>query len=227
MQFFLHQCPVPKTSSVNAAIIAARALTEALTNPAPAALFYQFVDAQQQVIVDLDETFQRAIANQALPIFVPLQPAALTAPPPPSRVTIPVVPPRVKILPVPPRVTIPPVLLRVTIPSVPPKVTITPVPLRVPSPVQPNFIKPDYNGDNVDTVAVPRYRLRSQRQKQSLAEQETHYIAANTSAISHPPHFLLGAGSRFARATRNLIATNQQRTNHAKNVIDMVTGPSL
>ena len=53
VQFFLHQCPELKTSSVNAAIVAVRALTEALTNPAPAAPFAQFRDAQQQAIVDL------------------------------------------------------------------------------------------------------------------------------------------------------------------------------
>ena len=57
VQFFPHQCPVPKTSSADASIIAAQALTEALTNLEPAALFAQFGDAQQQSIVDLAKIF--------------------------------------------------------------------------------------------------------------------------------------------------------------------------
>ena len=141
--FFLHQCPVPKTSSVDAAIGAAHTLTEALSNPAPDAPFAQFGDAQQQAIVDLSKIFESAIAKPALPIVVRQQPAVLTVPPPS------------------PRVTIPPVSLRVTIP---------PVPLRLPLTVQPNFIDPDYNGDNVDAGAVPRYRIQSHRQQRPLSK---------------------------------------------------------
>ena len=47
VQFFPHQCPVPKKSSVDAETLTERALTEALTNPAPAAPFYHFGDAHQ------------------------------------------------------------------------------------------------------------------------------------------------------------------------------------
>ena len=88
MKLFPHQCPVPKISSVNAAIIAARALAEALTNPAPAAPFYHFGDAHQQAIVDLDKIFESAIAKPALPIIVPPQPAVRTIPLSPLRMTI-------------------------------------------------------------------------------------------------------------------------------------------
>ena len=89
MQFFPHQCPVPTTSSVYAAIIAARALAEALTNTSPAASFSQFDDAQQQAIVDLAEIFKITIAKPALPIIVPLQPAVQTITPPYLHVKIP------------------------------------------------------------------------------------------------------------------------------------------
>ena len=121
---FPHQCPIPKTSSVNAAIVEARALTEALTNPDPAASFTQFGDAKQQAIAELSKIFENAIENPAPPIGVPPQLAVLTVPPPSPRVTMTQVPPRVTIIPVPPRVTIPP------------------VPLRVPLPVHSNFIDP-------------------------------------------------------------------------------------
>ena len=94
-------------------------------------------------------------------------------------------------------------------------------------PIQPNFIKPDYNGDNGDAVAVPHYHLQSHRQQWHLAQKEPYYIAANTSAIAQPPRLSPGAGSRFARATRHLIATKHRRTNHANTVIDTVTGQSL
>ena len=89
VQFFLHQCPVPKTSSVDAAIVAARALTEALINPAPAAPFSQFGNAYKKSIVDLSKIFEIAIEKPALPIIVPPQPTALTTPPVPLRVTTP------------------------------------------------------------------------------------------------------------------------------------------
>ena len=120
---FPHQCTVPKNSSVNAAIVTARDLTEALTNPASATPFAQFDDAQQKSIVDLAKAFESTIAKPALTIVVPPQPAVLTVPPPSQRVTIP------------------------------------PVPLRVPLPVHTNFIEPDYNGNNADTIDVPCYRL--------------------------------------------------------------------
>ena len=62
---------VPKTSSVDAAIVAARSLGEALTNPAPAAPFYQFGDAHHQAIFDVAKIFEIAIAKPALPSIVP------------------------------------------------------------------------------------------------------------------------------------------------------------
>ena len=67
---------MPKTSSVNSSIIAARALTEALTNPASAALFAQFGNAQQQAIVNLAEIFEIAIAKPAPPSIVRRSPTA-------------------------------------------------------------------------------------------------------------------------------------------------------
>ena len=94
-------------------------------------------------------------------------------------------------------------------------------------PVHPHVIEPDYNGNNVDAVAVPRYRLRSHRQKRRLSEQEPHYIAANTSTMTQPPRFSPGTGSRYTRATWHLIATEHRRTNHVSTVIDTDTGQSL
>ena len=94
-------------------------------------------------------------------------------------------------------------------------------------PVHPHFIDPNYNGDNVDAVAVPRYRLRSHRQKRRLSEQEPHYIAANTSVMAQPPRFSPGTGSHYARASRHLIATKHRRTNHSNTVIDTDTEQSL
>ena len=161
---------MPKTFSLNAAIVAARSLTEALTNTAPAAPFYQFVDAQQQAIVDLAKIFESAIAKHALPIFVPPQPAVLTFTLPSLRVTLPIV--------------VPPQPAVLTFPPPSPRVKFPPVYPRVPLPAHPNFIGPDYNGDNIDTVAVPRYRLRSHRQQRPLAEQEPHHITAKNSAIA-------------------------------------------
>ena len=116
---------------------------------------------------------------------------------------------------------------RVKIPPAYPEAKSPPSPLTVSLPVQPNFIKPDYNSNNVDVVAIPSYRFRSHHQQQPLAEQEPHYIASNTSVMAHPPRFSPGTGSRYARATRHLIATEHRRTNHANTVIDTDTGRSL
>ena len=93
--------------------------------------------------------------------------------------------------------------------------------------VETNYIEPYYNGNNVNAISVPRYRLQSHHQQRPLADQEPHYIVANTSAIARPPQFSPGAGSRFVRATRHFIATEYRRTNHANTVIDTVTGQSL
>ena len=180
---------MPKTSSVDAAIVAAHAPTEALTNPAHTAPFSQFGDAQQQAIVGLGEIFEITIAKPALPIVVPPQPAVLTVPPPSQRVTF------------------------------------NPVSPMVPLPVHPNFVKPDYNGDNINAVAFPRYQLWLHRQHRPLAKQEPHQIAANTSAIVQT--YSPGVSYRFSRATRNLIAIEHRRTNHTNTMIDTVTGQYL
>ena len=151
MQFFPHKRPVPKTSSVGAAIIAARALTEALTNPAPAAPFYQFGDAQQQAIIDLAKIFESAIAKPALPTSVPPRPALRKIPPPPLRVTIP---------PASPRVTVPPTSLRVNIPPPAPRVTLPltdspPSPLTVSPPLHLHAIEPDHQGEKSTPLLSP------------------------------------------------------------------------
>ena len=52
-------------------------------------------------------------------------------------------------------------------------------------------------------------------------------MADNTSAMAQPPRFSPGTGSCYARATRNLIATEHRRTNHTNTVIDTDTGQSL
>ena len=90
-----------------------------------------------------------------------------------------------------------------------------------------HVIEPDHQGEKIDATTVPRYLLRSHRQKQPFAEQEPHYIAANTSAMAKPPRFSPGTGSRYAQATQHLIATEHCRTNYANTVIEMNTGESL
>ena len=94
-------------------------------------------------------------------------------------------------------------------------------------PIHLHVIKLDHNGDNIDAVTVPRYRLRSHRQQQPLAAQEPHYISANTSAMAQIPRFSPGTGSRYAQSTLHLIATEHCRTNHANTVINTDTGQSL
>ena len=184
---------------------------DALTNPAPAAPLYQFGDAQQQAIIDLAEISESAIAKPALPIVVTLQHSVLTFLPPSPRLTLPIV-----VTPQPSVLTFPP-------PS--PRVTFPPVSLRVPLPVHINVIEPEYNGDNVDAVIVPRNHLWFHRQPWRLADQEPHHIAANTSFIAQP--YSTGVIFHFARATRHLIANEHQHTNHANTVINTVTGQYL
>ena len=214
MQLFPHQCPFPKTFSVNAAIVAARALTEALTKPVPAALFAQFGNAQQQTIVDLAKIFESAIAKPAIPSLVPPQPSVQKITPPSLLVTIPPAYPRVKISPSAPKVKIPPAAS----PPSPPTVFL---------PYHLHVIDPDCNGDNIDAVTVTRYRLRLHPHQRPFAAQEPHYISANTSAMAQPPRFSPGTGSRYARSARHLIATEHRRTNHANTVIDTDTGQTL
>ena len=102
-----------------------------------------------------------------------------------------------------------------------------PSPPTVSLPVHPHVIELDYNGDNIDAVTVPRYRLWSHRQQRPFADQDPYNIAANTSVMYQPPRFSPGTGSCYARATRHLIATEHRRTNHANAVIDTDTGLSL
>ena len=96
VQFFPHLCPMPKTSSVDAAIVVARALTEALANPVPASPFAQFGDAQHQAIIDLAKIFESAIAKPALPSIVFPWAAVRAVTPPSPRVPIPPASLRVK-----------------------------------------------------------------------------------------------------------------------------------
>ena len=94
-------------------------------------------------------------------------------------------------------------------------------------PVYLHVSKPDHNGDNIDAVYVPRYCIRSHGQQQPFAVKELHYVAANTSAMAQPPSFSPGTGSRYAQATRHLIATENRHKNHVNTVIDTDTGQSL
>ena len=143
---------------------------EVLANLAHIALFAQFDDFQQQAIFDLAEIFESAITKPALPIVIRPNPAVLTVPPPSPRLTLPIIAP------------LQPAVLKFPPPY--PRVTFPPISPRVPFPVQPNFIDPDYNGDNINAVAAPRYHLRLHRRHRPLAKQEPHHIAANTSAIA-------------------------------------------
>ena len=139
VQLFPHQFPVPKKSSVNAFIVAERALTEALTNPSPAAPCAQFGDAQHQAIVDLAEIFESAIAKPAIPSIAPPQPAVRTVTPLSLRVPIIPVSMRVTVPPEYPRVNIPPAATRVNIPPE----SSPPLPLTVSLPVHPHVINLD------------------------------------------------------------------------------------
>ena len=94
-------------------------------------------------------------------------------------------------------------------------------------PIHIHVIKPYHNGENINSVTVPRYLLRSHSQKLPFSAKEPYYISANTSAMAQPPRFSPGTGSRYAQATRHLIATEHCRTNHANTVIDTDTGQSL
>ena len=158
---------MPKTSYVDAAIFTLWALTEALTNPAPAAPFAQFGDAQQQVIVDLAEIFESAIVKPALPSIVPLQPTVRTVTPPSMQVPI---------LPESPRVTVPPSSRRANVPPAAPRAKIPPA-SNSPSlptlslPVHPHVIDLEYNSDNVNAIAAPRYRLRLHHQQRPFVVQ--------------------------------------------------------
>ena len=138
----------------------------------------------------------------------------MTIPPASPRVTVPPASPRVNIPPSAPRVKIPPT-------SSPPSPSTVSLSIHI------HAIEPDHNGDNIDSVTFPCYRLRSHRQQQPFAAQEPHYIAANTSAMAQPPRFSPGTGSCYARATRHLIATEHRLTNHANTVIDTNTVQSL
>ena len=223
VQFLPHQCQVPKTPSVNAAIVAAQALTEALTNPSPAAPYARFGDAQQQAIADLAKIFKSAITNYALPSIIPPQPSVWTVPPPSLRVPIPPASPRVTVPLESPRVNIPPAYPRVKIPPAssplsPPTVSLT---------VHLHFIEPDYNGDNINAVTVPHYQLQSHHHKRPFGAQELHYIAANISTMAQPPHFSSGTGSCYARSIWHIITNDHRRTNHSNTVIDTDTGHYL
>ena len=130
-------------------------------------------------------------------------------------------------MPIPPaslRVTAPPASTRVTVPPAAPRVKIPPVyippsPPTVSLPVHPHFIKSDYNGDNVNVIAFPRYRLLSHHQQRTFSAQEPHYIADHTSAMAHPPRFSPGTGPRYSQATWHIIATEHRHKNHANTVI--------
>ena len=212
-----------KTSSVDAAIIAERSLKEALTNPAPDGPFAQFGDAQQQAIIYLSKISESAIAKPALPITAPPQPAVRTVTPPSLQIPIP---------PSSPRVTSPPASPRVKTPPADPRLKI---PLAYSPPSHPTVYLPDHlhvidpecNGENINAVTVPRYRLQSHRQQRRFAAQELHYISANTSAMAHPPRFSHGTGSCYAQSTQHLIATEHRRTHNANTGIDTDTGQSL
>ena len=131
--------------------MSARALTEALANPAPAALFSQFGDAQEQAIVDLAKIFESTIAKPALPTSVPPRPAVRTIPPPSLQVTIPPASPRVTVPPTSPRVNIPPPAPRVTLPPT----DSPPSPLTVSPPVHLHASKPDHQGEKLTPLLSP------------------------------------------------------------------------
>jgi hypothetical protein len=94
VEFFPHDCAVPKTSSADAAVQAARDLIDALANPSPAAPFATLGQEQLRAIRTLADIFTSTVNNQ--PFQSPPRVAPTPAPPP--RVALrPLAPPRVPI----------------------------------------------------------------------------------------------------------------------------------
>ena len=140
VEFFSHDCPVPKRSYSDAAVITACNLTDALTNPRPSP-FSQIGDAQLQAIQQLAHIFDHSSQQ-------------VTAVPPSTRddrpAPIPAAPPRVSV-----HTAASP---RVPVPAPPPRVTPSLTPSRMPTKrLPPNLIEPDH-----DDPTAHRYPLRLQ-----------------------------------------------------------------
>ena len=160
VQFFLHNCPVHKTSSSDAAIQSSHNMTHAFLHPSPTTpLLAKIGDVQMDTICHLSTIFDQASPspkpNPAPSLRVLL--AALTTHVQPP-VTSPVPPLRV------PHMTSPVPRLRMTphalLPYAQPHVT-SPVPSlrvtsRAPHPcVQPHMVDPDHDIDDVMDDIVP------------------------------------------------------------------------
>jgi hypothetical protein len=143
VEFFPHQCAMPKTSSADAATKAALDLVHALQHPAPAAPFATLGQSQLAAIQTLADIFSHSTALAAAP-RVP------STPTPPGTTS-----------PEPPRVLSPPAPPRTTT-AAPPRVASTPLP-QAQRPA-PHLITPD-----PDDPVRHRYPLRSQANHTSEA----------------------------------------------------------
>jgi hypothetical protein len=101
VEFFPHNCPMPKTSSADAATQAARDLISALQNPAPAAPFATLGNEQLHAIRKLADIFQVATESPTTaapnPVSLPRVPTATNPVASPRVTTTPVAPPRVPV----------------------------------------------------------------------------------------------------------------------------------
>jgi hypothetical protein len=153
VEFFPHQCAMPKTSSADAATRAAQDLIHALDNPSPAAPFATLGADQLHAIRKLAEIFQTTTTQ---PPTVPLHNPS-SAPP-----TAPL--PRVPITPI----VSPPMT---GTPVGPPRVPLTDPPVNR---ARPQLILPEH-----DDPVLHRYRLRSrannvtQQQASAVIDQVT------------------------------------------------------
>ena len=203
VQFFPHQCPVPKTSSNNADVQATCDLTHALLHPAPATPFAKIGVNQMDAIQHLATIFNRAV---------------------PTFLSTPASSPRVPIVslmaPIPAPLTLDPAPVPRVTPGPPPG-TFSPAPNIL------HIIEPD--PDKVVVARIPpRYHLRSKRPLPPLTQCIAHHIAATLPTEPTYPHALPGSSSRYVTATRLLLADEAACTASANNsVTEKVTVKSL
>ena len=139
VEFFPYNCPMPKTSSADAATTAAADLIHALRNPSPATPFGLIGDAQLTALATLATIFQTAAQPPTSPS------KHLTTPP--------------RVPPAPPRKPLPPTAPRVpgTTPQSPPRQGPHLIPTDDDEPISRHCEQPNVN----DTIAPHRYPLRS------------------------------------------------------------------
>ena len=148
VQFYPASCLMPKTSFSNDAVLAARALANALLHPTPATPFNKLGNYQLCAIEYLASIFDQAIIRPP--------PAPLLAPP----VLLVAVPPS-------PRVTFPPS----AVPGPSPRVPAPPI-------VRPNLIEPDDSDEPDPGPSQPRRSSRNAKSQQCFASAKSIFVDA-------------------------------------------------